>query len=117
MLRNVRLLVWEAAHNADLQKLRAAPGSAGADRADLSKFPWPFPDWPLERVLRVYHYVAGQLRDSDGRIFDKWDELTAHLARIIVEERTQADFVDHYNYMQAMRNQPRSGLTTITRRA
>lgn len=109
-LRCVRLFVWERFHN-------VAPGGAGGELADLAKLPWPFPEWPLDRVVQVYNYVTGELADSDGRILDSWDALTAKLARIIVEERNQADFADHCNQMAQLKSQSQSGgITTITRR-
>lgn len=109
MLRNVRLLVWERANGERLEKYGAIPGTAGGEGADLEKFPWPFPDWPLERVLGVYHYVAGQLADSDGRVLDEWDELTAGLARIILEERAQADYADHWQHLQELKSKAPGG--------
>jgi hypothetical protein len=49
--------------------------------------PWPFPDWPLERVQTVYHYVAGLLAESEDKISGDWFEDVAALARVILDER------------------------------
>ncbi|MGA9769471.1 MAG: hypothetical protein WBV94_10550 [Blastocatellia bacterium] len=73
-------------------------------RARLNGEGWPCPQWPLERVHRVYSYVAQMLSDSDGRIYDHWDETTAELARVILSERNQAEFVDNWNYQQQVKN-------------
>src|ERR1700754_1304146 len=53
MIKNTHLVVWESFNNGDLLKLHAVPGSVGAELADPAEFPWPFPEWPLERVLQV----------------------------------------------------------------
>lgn len=65
---------------------------------------WPFADWSLDRGLAIYTHIAGLLSDSDGKVLDEWDELTAELARIILQERSYAEFVDHHNHLSKLKS-------------
>jgi hypothetical protein len=51
---------------------------------------WPF-KFPLTQVLEAYTYVRRLLDESDGKIKRKWDATVAQLARIILDERNQAE--------------------------
>lgn len=64
---------------------------------------WPYKDWPLEQVQRLYSYTVQMLEDSGGAIRDEWDELTARLARIVLSERGQAKFVEDWIRLQSHR--------------
>jgi hypothetical protein len=94
------LLVWERFTGKDLEDFGVAIGSVSAEQANIEDFPWPLKEWSLERIIEIHQYVARQLSDSDGKVLDSWDETTAILARIILEERSQADFEDHVERMR-----------------
>lgn len=58
---------------------------------------WPWELWPLDDVLEVFFHIYGILSENSYKINPGWDETTAQIARIILSEKGQAEFLEAYN--------------------
>lgn len=61
---------------------------------------WPFESFSVDEALVLHGVVSKALAEHGDEIDPDWDEEFAALARVVLEERSQARAVEDYNRRQ-----------------